>query len=150
MKNRILNTFLLLGFVVVLFSGCTMTNHSMREPNAHMQWHKADFSYSGQVSAEASTTKILMIDWQRLFKKESGTIAGGMTSIVDISSLPVIGQVLYDRTSSYALYKLMQDNPGYDVIFYPQYEVTNKYPSIFRVFFQKTDVKVTARLAKIN
>ena len=64
-------------FTQTLCSGCTGINHSMREPNAHMQWHKADFTYSGQVSAEASTTKILMIDWKRLFKKTSGTVEGG-------------------------------------------------------------------------
>ena len=150
MKKQFL-PFLFVATMVmtIILSGCTATNHTMREPNAHMQWHKADFSYSGQVSAEASTTKILMIDWQRLFKKESGTVAGG-GALIDLASLPVIGSVRYDRTANYALHKLMLDNPGYDVIFYPQYEVKNSYPGPFRVFFQKTDVKVTARLAKIN
>ena len=141
--------FFRMAFVATLATGCTLTSHSMREPLAAMQWHKADFSYSGQVSAEASTTRILMIDWKRLFKKETGNVSGA-ESLFDLASLPVIGSVLYDRTSNYALYKLMQDNPGYDVIFYPQYEVTNKYPSILRVFYQQTQVKVTARLAKIN
>ncbi len=146
MKNQVLKTFFLVGLVIALFSGCTGINHSMREPNAHMQWHKADFTYSGQVSAEASTTKILMIDWKRLFKKTTGTVSGG-----SVASLPIIGNLLTDATSSYALYELMTANPGYDVIFYPQYEVTTKRPILGIGFiFTKTDVKVTARLAKIE
>jgi hypothetical protein len=151
MKNQVLHTFFLVGLVIALFSGCTGINQSMREPNSHMQWHKADFSYSGQVSASASTTKILMIDWARLFKKTGGTVEGGGTMLPSLASLPVIGNVLSDRTASYALYELMQANPGYDVIFYPQYETTVKRPIIGLGFIMtKTDVKVTARLAKIN
>ncbi|HEX2900791.1 MAG TPA: hypothetical protein VHS96_13805 [Bacteroidia bacterium] len=150
MKKHLFPFLFVATVVMAIFSGCTSTNVSMREPSAHMQWHKADFSYSGQVSAEASTTRILMIDWARLFKKETGTVTGTAAGLIDLANIPVIGSVLSDRTANYALYKLMQDNPGYDVVFYPQYEVKNSYPGPFRIFFQKTDVKVTARLAKID
>jgi hypothetical protein len=148
MKTNVLSTILLAGLVAILFSSCTSINHSMREPFAHMQWEKGDFNYSDQVSAEATTTKILMIDWARLFKKEAGDVSG--LGGLDLASLPVIGSFLYDRTANYALYKLMQDNPGYDVIFYPQYEVNVKRPIGLGFIVQKTNVKVTARLAKIN
>jgi hypothetical protein len=116
-----------------------------------MQWHKADFSYSEQVSASATTTRILMIDWSRLFKKTSGTVEGGASGLINVASLPVIGNIVSDRTSNYALYELMEANPGYDVVFYPQYETTVKRPFLGLGFiFSKTDVKVTARLAKID
>jgi hypothetical protein len=146
MKNKAVNLTFFFAVVAILFAGCTSTNKSMREPFAHMQWEKGDFTYSPQVSGEAQTTKILMIDWARLFKKESGSIDGAFS----LASIPVIGGVLFDRTANYALYKVMQDNPGYDVVFYPQYEVTVKNPIGLGFIIQKTNVKVTARLAKIN
>lgn len=150
MKNRILSFIMLTGLLVGFLSSCTMTNKSMREPSAHMQWHKADFSYSGQVTGEASTTRILMIDWARLLKKETGTVTGSAASLIDLANIPVIGGLITDKTANYALYKIMQENPGYDVVFYPQYEVTNSFPGPFRIFYNKTSVKVTCRLAKIN
>ena len=153
MKRQIFTMLFLVGIVVTFLSGCTATNRSMREPNARMQWEKADFSYSDQVTGEASTTRILMIDWSRLFKKEGGSIEGGAASPlpIDLASIPVIGGLIYDRTVNYALYHMIQKNPGYDVVFYPQYETTVKRPVLGLGFIvTKTDVKVTARLAKIN
>lgn len=142
MKKQVLSAILFVGVVLTMLTGCTATNRSMRQPSALMQWEKSDFTYSPQVSAEASSTRILMIDWARLLKKETGD-AG-------VLSLPVIGSLLNDPTSSYAMYKLMNDNPGYDVIFYPQYEVKHSFPGPLAFIYQKTTAKVTARLAKIN
>jgi hypothetical protein len=68
-----------------------------------------------------------------------------------LASLPVVGNVLGDKTSNYALYELMNNNPGYDVIFYPQYEVKVVKPIIGIGFLTKiTTVKTTARLGKLN
>lgn len=153
MKRQIFTMLFLVGMVSLFLSGCTATNHSMREPNARMQWEKSDFTYSEQVTGEASTTRILMIDWARLFNKESGSIEGGVASAlpIDLASIPVIGGFVADRTVNYALYDMMQKNPGYDVVFYPQYETTVKRPFLGIGFIvTKTNVKATARLAKIN
>lgn len=152
MKKYLLSTLVLAGLVMTMLSGCTGTMRTMREPNARMQWEKSDFTYSDQVTGEASSTKIFMIDWARLFKAEAGAVEGGSTMAlpIDFADIPVIGGVLYDRTAGYALYDLMQKNPGYDVVFYPQYETTVKRPIGLGFIIQKTNVKVTARLAKIN
>lgn len=150
MKNQVLRSIFFLGLVAAMLSGCTGTNRTMREPNAHMQWEKSDFTYSEQVEASASTTRILMIDWSRLFDKKSGSVQGGGSSLIDLASVPVVGPLLIDRTANYALYELMQANPGYDVVFYPQYETVVKRPIGLGFIYSKTDVKVTARLGKIN
>ncbi|MCX6192052.1 MAG: hypothetical protein NT109_07190 [Flavobacteriia bacterium] len=136
--------------VIVAFSSCTTLNHSMREPNTRVNLNKSDFSLSEQVSAEATCTKIIGIDFKRLFTKETGTVEGGALS-VSLASIPVIGTIVADKTANYALYNLMDANPGYDVVFYPQYETKVIKPILGIGFLTTiTKVKATARLGKLN
>ena len=136
--------------VIATFASCTTLNHSMREPNTRVNLTKSDFTLSEQVSAEDKTVKILGIDFERLFKKETGVVDNGASSI-SLANMPVIGNVLYDKTSNYALYNLMYTNPGYDVIFYPQYETKISKPVLGIGFIVKiTKVKTTARLGKLK
>lgn len=140
----------MLVVVIATFASCTTLNHSMREPNTRVNLTKSDFTLSEQVSAEDKTVKILGIDFERLFKKETGVVDNGASSI-SLANMPVIGNVLYDKTSNYALYNLMFTNPGYDVIFYPQYETKISKPVLGLGFIVKiTKVKTTARLGKLK
>ena len=140
----------MLVVVLATFASCTTLNHSMREPNTRVNFTKSDFTLSEQVSAEDKTVKILGIDFERLFKKETGVVDNGASSI-SLANIPVIGNVLYDKTSNYALYNLMFTNPGYDVIFYPQYETKISKPVLGLGFIVKiTKVKTTARLGKLK
>ncbi len=119
----------------------------MRELNTRVEFVKNDFNFSDQVTAEAKTTKILGIDWARLFKKKVGDTNGN----ANVVSIPVVGNLLVDRTSEYALYNLMENNPGYDVVFYPQYEKKVVKPFLGLGFIVKTStVKATARLGKLK
>ncbi len=156
MKKTTLKSMALLAFFALAISSCTTIDKSMREPNNRVQFTKSDFTFSDQVKGEASTTTILSIDWARLFMKKAGNItspvpAGGFLPI-SFASLPIIGGfVSGDRTVNYALYNMMQDNPGYDVILYPTYEVKVVKPILGLGFLIKiTDVKATARLGKLN
>lgn len=151
--------------LVVLLSSCSISNHSMKTPNYHIEFYKSDFDYSPQVSAQATTVRILGIDWKRLFNWQSGQLSSdrfeNRPQTVSISSnflvnefagafstiVPVLGDYGKGNTSHYALYQLMKENPGYDVVIYPQYE-TKKF--IFPIFYSKKTVKVTARLGKIK
>ena len=135
--------------VLATFASCTTLNHSMREPNTRVNLTKSDFTLSEQVSAEDKTVKILGIDFERLFKKETGVVDNGASSI-SMANMPVIGTVLYDKTSNYALYNLMYTNPGYDVIFYPQYETKISKPLLLGCIVKITKVKTTARLGKLK
>jgi hypothetical protein len=135
---------------ILLISSCTSYNKTMREPNVRVELNKNDFSLSEQVKAEATSTRIIGIDFARIFKQKTGTITSGSGSI-SLSSIPVIGSFVVNPTANYALYELMQNNPGYDVVFYPQFETKIVKP-IFGIGFISTTTKVTvhARLAKLK
>ncbi len=136
--------------IIAAFSSCTTFNHSMREPNTRVNLNKSDFSLSDQVSAEAKTVKILGIDWSRIFTKKTGGV-DGVSSSISLASIPVIGNIVGDKTANYSLYVLMNGNPGYDVVFYPQYETKVLKPILGIGFLTKiTTVKTTARLGKLN
>ena len=150
MKNLI---FIISGLLIVFITSCTTLNKTMREPNVNVELVKSDFTFSEQVSAEANSTKIIGIDFQRLLNSKQGNIEKSIlaSSVVDLVKIPVIGDVLSDKTSNFALYELMQSNPGYDVIFYPQYEKKIEKPILGIGFILKnTTVKVSARLAKLK
>jgi hypothetical protein len=134
----------------IFLSSCTLMTKSMREPNNRVNFVKDDFTFSGQLSAEASSTKIFGIDFERLFTKKTGSVSGGGSSAISLASIPVIGGFVGgDKTSGYALYKLMTDNAGYDIVFYPSFATTVKRPIIIPIF-TITTVKVTAKLAKFK
>jgi hypothetical protein len=144
-----LSFLILVGFTIMLTS-CTTMHHSMKEPNARVEFKKDDFSYSNQVTAEATSTKIIGIDFERLFTKKTGNVESGSLNI-GIASIPVVGNFIADKTANYALYELMKNNPGYDVVFYPQYETKTVKPLLGIGFLTTiTTVKVTAKLAKIK
>lgn len=86
---------------------------------------------------------IFGIDFSRLFVKKTGTIIEqGFIGLP-----PIIGNILQGRANSYAIYDMYTKNPGYDVVFYPTYEVeTSGIP----ILFTTTKAKVTARLGKLK
>jgi hypothetical protein len=149
MKNKILMG--LFAAVMAAFLSCTTMNHSMREPNTRVNLNKSDFSLSDQVSAKAKSVTVLGIDWPRFFTKKTGEVDASGSSSISLASIPVIGNFVGDRTANYSLYELMNGNPGYDVVFYPQYETKVFKPVLGIGFLVKiTTVKTTARLGKLN
>lgn len=130
-------------------SSCNTFSHSMKEPNVRVTLTSSDIELSEQFSAEITVHKVLFIDWERLFgKTETGSVEGAGSST--LASIPVIGNMTSDPSSSYALYKLMQEHPGYDVVVYPQYEKHKVAPILGTDLTSKTTVKVTARLGKLK
>ncbi|MFO7722174.1 MAG: hypothetical protein R6V49_03025 [Bacteroidales bacterium] len=143
-------TFLVVMAGLLMFSSCTSVHKTMREPNARVEFEKDDFTFSEQLSASATSTMILTIDWQRIFKQETASVDGASMAI-DISMIPVVGNMVVDKTANYALYELMKKNPGWDVVFYPQFETKIEKPVLGIGFIYKTStVTTTARLAKIK
>lgn len=152
----------------VVFTSCSISSRSMKASPDYLLLNRTDFELSDQVKAEATTTRILGIDWARLFRWESAAIgadmsqssglptgtvsASGTSDVANIgynifANLPVIGSIIKGNTAAYALSNLMRDTPGYDVILYPQYYRTIKG---FPPFYSKTEVKITARLGKLK
>lgn len=150
MKTNYLKPFLLLAIVTVLISSCTTTSKVMREPNVRVNLEKADFILSDQVTAEATQRMIIGIDWSRLFHTESGVVEKSHPVTINFAAIPVVGTAVLNPTANFALYNLMQENPGYDVVYYPQYETVHKKPLGFGVIVRTTTVKVTARLGKLK
>ena len=139
-----LSMLLFCGIALLFMSSCHTYRHSMREPNAYIQYHAEDFTLSEQVTGEATVVRVLGIDWQHLFgKKEIGDTPDFGTVI------PVIG-VNVDNGANYALFRLMQKNPGYDVVIYPQVETYRHAPVLGTNIYSRTTYKVTARLGKLK
>ena len=139
-----LSMLLICGIALLFMSSCHTYRHSMREPNATVEYHAEDFILSDQVTGEATVYRVLGIDWIHLFgTKEIGDTPAFGTVI------PVVG-VRLDDGANYALYNLMQKNPGYDVVIYPQVEAYRHAPILGTDLYSKTTYKVTARLGKLK
>ena len=135
---------LVCGITVLFMSSCHTYRHSMREPNAYVEYHADDFILSEQVSGEAAVVRVLGIDWARLF----GTTESANTPAFG-TVIPVVGVKLEDG-ANYALYNMMKKNPGYDVVIYPQVEAYRHAPVLGTDLYSKTTYKVTARLGKLK
>jgi len=59
----------------------------------------------------------------RLFMKKKGNINDGSVQVSNFK-IPILGSVLSttDNTTEYALYDMLGQYPGYDVVLFPQYE----------------------------
>lgn len=150
MKKNFLKTFLITGIVIATLSSCTTFNHSMKEPNTRVNLNKSDFTLSDQVTASATSTKIFFIDFERLFTKKIGVVKHDAKNNISYANIPVVGNLISDKTANYSLYELMASNPGYDVVFYPQYETKIVRPVGIGFIVKVTTVKTTARLGKLN
>ena len=139
-----LSMLLICGIALLFMSSCHTFRHSMREPNATVEYHAEDFILSDQVVGEATVYRVLGIDWIHLFgTKEIGDTPAFGTVI------PVVGVRLEDG-ANYALYQLMKKNPGYDVVVYPQVQAHRYAPVLGIDIWSKTTYKVTARLGKLK
>lgn len=135
---------LVCAVVAFAMSSCNTYRHSMREPNAHVEFHADDFELSEPVTGEATITHVLGIDWEHTFgTSQTATTLKG-------NELPIIGNMINNSGSAYALYDLMQKHPGYDVIFYPQVESYRHAPILGTSLYSVTTYKVTARLGKMK
>lgn len=160
-KMKVFKQLMFLTAVAIFaLTSCTTMNQSIREANILIELNKDDFEFSEQVIGRAQCTQIFGIDFKRLFKKERGnTIPSSISSEIGSEqrsainmyyNLPIIGQVLGDKTANYALYNMFSENKGYDVIFYPQYKIQVEKPLLFGFIVKKTKVQVTARMAKLK
>lgn len=136
---------LICGIAVLFMASCNTYRHSMREPNARIEYYAADFDLSESVTGEATVTKVIGIDWEHLF----GTTKFGNTNASG-AQVPVIGSAINDNGVSFALFDLMKKNPGYDVVIYPQVESYRHAPVLGTDIYSKTTYKVTARLGKLK
>ncbi len=129
--------FALIAVLALTVTGCSATLKTIEEGKVHFELNSNDYVLSQPVTGEATVTRVLGIDWARLFT----TTAGFVESNASIVGVALSGNEMY------AIYDLLEKNPGYDFVFYPQ--TTTKTVGVTGIF-TKTDVKVTARLAKLK
>ena len=125
-------------------TSCTMKMNGMSDANAQLNLTSSDVTISETKEARATEKLIFAVDWKRLFKKEIGEVRKRGGSF----SLPIIsGSTSFSRAESYAIYKLLKENPEYDAVLYPQFSGQAKG---FLPIFMKTDVTVKAKMVKVN
>ena len=139
-----LGLFLMCGIAMLFMSSCHTYTHSMKTPNSYVEYHAEDFTLSDQVTGEATVVRVIGIDWKHLF----GTKEIGETASVG-TTVPFVGMAI-PTGANYALYNMMQKNPGYDVVIYPQVETYRHAPVLGTDIYSKTTYKVTARLGKLK
>ena len=130
---------LILAITVLFASSCSTTFRTMREPNVRFELTGEDYTLSEEaVTGEATVLYVLGIDWKRLF---------GRTDRADINT-PVMGTLdIIKGAETYALFDLMEKNPGYDFVMYPQ--ITKEY-NRFIPFYSKVKVTIKARMGKLK
>ena len=93
----------------LILTSCSITSKTMKEPSSKIELERDDFTLSDQKSAEATSVRIIGIDFARLFSQKVG-------NPLPVPSIPIIGSAIYDPTTSYAMYNVMDANPGHDFI----------------------------------
>lgn len=135
---------LICGIAVLFMASCHTYRHSMREPNARIEYTAADFELSEAVTGEATVTRVIFIDWEHTFGTEKIGTTPTMGTIIPIIGYELIGG------ANYALYDMMKKHPGYDVVIYPQVESYRHAPILGTDLYSTTTYKVTARLGKLK
>lgn len=143
----------------------------MREANYQLWLHHEDLDLSERITGKASQSKFLGVDWQRTFGKgrfEFGgfgdlphdptspningaiglnTFAGeNEFSAVNVILNGVIGITSVSRVEQMAMYDLIRQNPGYDLVMFPIFQTNKKW----YFFGSKTEVVCTAKLGKLK
>lgn len=130
----------------MLLSSCSTYQRTMADSNSRVNFTASDFAITPPYAGQATQTRIIGIDWARLFTQRSGEITrgGGGGSF----SIPIIGSILQPSSvDNYALYDLMKTHPNYDAVFYPQFK--RKTFNVLGIY-SRTRVEVKARLGKLN
>ena len=129
--------FILLAAFALTATSCSSIVKNAKEPNVRFELTSHDYVLSDTVYGQATVTRVFNIDWARLFNTASGYISNNSS---------IIGAVL-NADEYYALYDLLDKNPGYDFVMYPQ--TTAKTTGVPGIFTQ-TEVKISARLGKLK
>ena len=150
--KKILNTLLLLTLVFGII-GCTIVNRSFPVAGPTL----SELNISDEFTTEVEVKKVLGFDLERLLKYSNtnigtptgsfnGDISGLMLS-ANTGMLPLNSIGISGSTYTYALNKLMSENPGYDIIITPKFN--SKLDGIPPLYWTEK-VEVKARLGRVK
>lgn len=147
MKMKLKNLFLV-GLAAFSLTACSYNSSGIHRNNVQYELGRNDMEFSERKSASASQTKIIGIDFGRLFKAESSVFNSAGYTVAE-GGIPIVGSFVNPtQVQNYALYNLLsKEGDGYDFILYPKFtEKSSGIPFIF----VKTTATVEARMGKIK
>lgn len=128
------------GALALSMSSCSLHQRTVADSNARVNFTSDDWAITPAYSGHARVTRIIGIDWERLFTKRSG----GVRQV----SMPIIGWFQPVREAdAYALYDLLKTHTGYDAVFYPQFKRSRL--NVLGLY-SRTETEISARLGKLN
>ena len=127
--------------MAMLMGSCMSTRMTVSRSVPEIQLKPENLDITQQMEATAVTVRVFGIDWERLFSSRSAAIRGSVYTPV-----PIV-----DKTDQYAVYSLLKQNEGYDMVLYPQFTTVVRKPFLgLGAIYKVTEVKVTARMAKLK
>lgn len=127
--------FLAIIMIAMFATSCSSTYRAIKEPPVKFELYSSDYVLSEPVTGEASVNIFLGVDWKRLFSSKSATVSdGNVVTLIPITT-----------SESYAIYDLLEKNPGWDFVMYPQ--IVTKSSGLYPLYSHKK-IQVTARLGR--
>lgn len=119
------------------FTSCISNKAALNTLNARVNFEKSDFELTEIKTSKASSVRFLYIDWVAIFSKKYGSFSSSIVSTVPFT----------DKTANKAIGKMIEENPGYNVVFYPttKTETTNILGII-----KYTNATVSAQLGRLK
>ena len=135
-KKKIMKKVLLILLTILLFSSCSVSTSSIKNPNNYVEFVKNDFEFSDQVSSSAKINFLLGIPLSNT--RKIGKFSKNSVQFIGFRSK-------LNKAEDVAIYNLLKKHPEYDVVLYPKFETKSS-----GFIFTSSEVKVTARLAKLK
>ncbi|MCF0172419.1 MAG: hypothetical protein HUJ91_01575 [Bacteroidales bacterium] len=131
-----------LAAATFILGGCSSYVKNLETSNSVLKLDVEDLEITEQITATATATTIFGINWAHLFSDQAG-VAGKMPY--------VIGGNVTTTARGLAVYNLLKENPGYDVVIYPHFDSEYHRPFLGISFITtKETTTVTARLGKLK
>ena len=137
--KRIIPVILLAAALVA--TGCSSAYRSARQPSILVELNSSDYELSEPVTGTAHVTRVLGINFENIFNSHLGDASSAVVG----TSLDSFG-LLSASDKACAIYDLLEKNPGWDFVVYPQFIITGKDYLVY----SDTDIIVTARLGRLK
>ena len=137
--KRIIPVILLAAALVA--TGCASSYRSARHPSVLFELNSSDYEISEPVTGTAHVTRIFGINFEELFNSHTGDFSASIVG-TDVS----MAGLLSTLDKAIAIHDLLEKNPGYDFVLYPQFTITGKS----YIVYSTADITVTARLGRLK
>ena len=138
-----LKNLTLVIIAVMTLASCSTVSKSMREPLVRFDITADDMELSAPVTGTATCTRVLGIDWEHLFSTSYAST--GIYVIGDLMNSNIV-----PGAKEFAVYDMIEKNPGWDFVVYPQYHTDNYRVWGLGLIYSRTTTTVTARMGRLK